>query len=81
MLKLVTDCQLTNRKLKIKLGSLYSALQKILTRVPQGSALLFNVFIRDLLYSYLEAEIHSFSDSTALYDSVTIKLEDDLQNV
>ena len=81
---------LTNRKQRVKVGSSYSTFQNISKGAPQGSVLsplLCSIFINDMFYIDLECEICNFADDTTIYacerpiDTVTVKLEDDLQKI
>ena len=81
---------LLNRFQRVKIGNSFSEWLKILIGVPQGSILgplLFNIFINDLLFSILNADICNFADDNTLYtsgksaDNVTSVLQCEIENV
>ena len=75
---------LSQRQQRVKVGSSLSEWLEIILGVPQGSilgAILFNVFINDLLFFIKETDICNFADDTTLYacgkelDTISFKLE------
>ena len=61
---------LSNRKQTVKINSGYSTWSEISFEVPQGSILgplLFNIFIRDLLYFLEDFDIANYPDNSAPY--------------
>ena len=74
---------LSNRKMRVRVGSTISYWLNILLGVPQGSILgptLFNIFINDLFYLNLECQICNFADDNTLY-SCGSTIEDVLQKL
>ena len=81
---------LTNRKMRVRVGSALSEWLNILLGVPQGSMLgpiLFNIFINDLFLLNLESQICNFADDNTLYscdislDALIQKLHKDSASV
>ena len=78
---------LTDRKQRVKIGSVFSLWKNIISGVPQGSVLgplLFNIFLNDLLL--ILSNICNFADDSTLFamdkklDNVCHKLEIDIKN-
>ena len=60
---------LINREQSTRLNGIYSAFQKILSGVPQGSILgpiIFNIFINDLFLSFVNSKSHNYADDNTL---------------
>ena len=61
---------LTDRKMRVRIGTEFSEWLCIFFGVPQGSVLgplLFNIFINDLFFVNLESKICNFADDNTLY--------------
>ena len=58
---------LSYRKQRTKMGSAYSNWSKVLRGIPQGSILLFNIFINNIFFFFEKSEICNFADDDALY--------------
>ena len=70
-LALITD-YLVNRLQRIKIASILSSYLEILRGVPQGRGsilgpILFNLFIKDLIFFIKETEVCNFADDTIIY--------------
>ena len=74
---------LTDRKMRVRVGSALSEWLNIILGVPQGSILgpiLFNIFINDLFLLNLESQICNFADDNTLY-SCDISLDKLIQKL
>ena len=88
-LKLIQS-YLSNRKQRTKINAMYSSWEEILFEVPQGSILdrlLFNIYLRDLIWTMHETDSASYADDNTPYalgdsiDDVIKSLEDDCINL
>ena len=61
---------LTNRIERVKINSSYSEYSNIKSGVPQGSIsgpLMFNIFICDLFFDYIDIDLANYVDDTTTY--------------
>ena len=65
-LKLIKS-YLTNRWQRTKLNTGFSKWREILLGVPQGSVLLFNIYINDLLFLTENTNVCNYVDDTTFY--------------
>ena len=69
---------LSDRWQRTKVNASFSDWSELLRGVPQGSVLgplLFNIYINDLFYLFLDTNVCNFADDTSLY-ACNSKLED-----
>ena len=63
---------LSNRKQRVKVGTVYSSWKYIFYRIPQGSilgSLIFNIFLFDLFYFREGVAVSSYADDTKPYSA------------
>ena len=74
---------LSDRKQRTKINSSFSDWKDLLCGVPQGSVLgplLFNIYINDMFFQFVDAHVCNFADDTTL-TACSIKMEDLLHDL
>ena len=64
------DSYLSGRKQRVKIGSTLNDWLDIVSGVPEGSVLgplLFNVYVKDLIYFIQNTDICNFADDNTIY--------------
>ena len=69
---------LSDRRQRTKINSSFSDWEELLCGVPQGSVLgplLFNIYINDMFFQFVDAHVCNFADDTTL-TACSVKIED-----